>query len=88
MMYVTRRAFKSAGICYSPGDVIRNIAKVKHFKSKLSERKIVAVTEQNYDAMAAYFKQKFGVDIPNKLEQDTQRKGKIIRPAKVVAGKL
>lgn len=88
MMYVTRRPFKSAGIRYSPGDVITNIAKVKHFRSKLNERKIVAVTEQNFDAMATYFKQKFGVDIPNKLTQDTPHKVKIIRPAKVVAGKL
>ena len=60
MMYVVRRAFKSGGVCYSPGDVIEDIARVRRIKEKLSMRKIVIVTEQNFDEMNAYFTRKFG----------------------------
>lgn len=60
MMYVVRRAFKSGGVRYNPGDIIEDIARVRRIKEKLSMRKIVIVTEQNFDEMNAYFTKKFG----------------------------
>ena len=100
MMYVVRRAFKSAGVCYKPGDVIEDITRVKHFKSKLGFNKIVIVTEQNFEAMANFFKVKFGVDLPKidstEVSAESTRPAKVqaspakIKPqvAKVVAGKV
>ena len=103
MMYVVRRAFKSAGVCYNPGDVIEDITRVKRIKSKLGFNKIVIVTEQNFEAMAKFFKAKFGVDLPklNDANASTMpadgakpanvkaRPAKVqVQPAKVVAGKI
>ena len=104
MMYVVRRAFKSAGVCYKPGDVIDDITRVKRIKSKLGFNKIVIVTEQNFEAMAEFFKAKFGVDLPKFADADADagtaadaiktadvkaRPAKVqVQPAKVVAGKI
>lgn len=63
-MYVVRRPFKCFGKCFTPGDVVKDVTRVKGFKSKLVDRKIIEVTEQNYESMEVYFKQKFGVDLP------------------------
>lgn len=63
-MYVVRRPFKCFGKCFTTGDVIKDVTVVKGFKSKLVDRKIIEVTEQNYESMKVYFKQKFGVDLP------------------------
>lgn len=65
-MFVVRRAFKSAGVCYKPGDVIKDIARVKRIKDKLGMRKIIEVTDNNFDEMRDYFIKKFGVDIQDK----------------------
>lgn len=103
MMYVVRRAFKSAGVCYNPGDVIEDITRVKHIKSKLGFNKIVIVTEQNFETMANFFKTKFGVDLPKlnntgvraaptnsiKSAKVQVRPAKVkVQSAKVVAGKI
>ena len=103
MMYVVRRAFKSAGVCYNPGDVIKDITRVKRIKSKLGFNKIVIVTEQNFEAMANFFKAKFGVDLPKLDGTDAStastdsakpanaqaRPAKVqAQPAKIVAGKI
>lgn len=103
MMYVVRRAFKSAGVCYNPGDVIEDITRVKRIKSKLGFNKIVIVTEQNFEAMANFFRAKFGVDLPKLNGTDVStastggtkpadvqaRPAKVqVPPAKVVAGKI
>lgn len=63
-MYVVRRPFKCFGKCFTTGDVIKDVTVVKGFKSKLADRKIIEVTEQNYESMKVYFKQKFVVDLP------------------------
>lgn len=73
-MYVVQRSFKCFGKCFNPGDIIANVTEVKHFKEKLVDRKIIEVTEQNYDTMVAYFKQKFGVDISVKSTEVTDNK--------------
>jgi hypothetical protein len=71
MMYVVRRAFKSGGVCYNPGDIIEDIARVRRIKEKLSMRKIVIVTEQNFNDMNAYFTKKFNRSLDrNKLHVD------------------
>lgn len=63
-MYVVKRHFKSLGKVYTAGSVIAEPASVKHFKSKLASGKILCVTEQTYEAARAYFKDKYGVDLP------------------------
>ena len=62
MIYVTRRAFKSAGIYYAVGSVITDPTAVKMFKSKLKEKRILEVTDTNLAHFAEYLKVRMGVD--------------------------
>lgn len=62
-MFVVKRPFKNMGVVMEVGSVV-DPASTKLFKPKLHHGKIVEVTEQNYNEMKAYFKGKFGVDIP------------------------
>lgn len=80
-MYVVRRPFKCFGKCFIPGDIVTDVAEVKGFKSKLVDRKIIEVTEQNYESLKDYFKQKFGVDLPAN-ETATNTAKTVATPAK------
>lgn len=62
-MFVVKRPFKNMGVVMEVGSVV-DPTSTKLFKPKLHHGKIVEVTEQNYNEMKAYFKGKFGVDIP------------------------
>lgn len=70
-MFVVKRPFKNMGVVMEVGSVV-DPASTKLFKPKLHHGKIVEVTEQNYNEMKAYFKCKFGVDIPDMTSDDTQ----------------
>lgn len=63
-MLVVKRPFKSLGKYYAVGTVITDPTAIKRFNGKLAEGKIVNVTEQTYDSIAKYFKEKFFVDLP------------------------
>lgn len=80
-MYVVRRPFKCFGKCFITGDIVTDVAEVKGFKSKLVDRKIIEVTEQNYESLKGYFKQKFGVDLPAN-ETATNTAKTVATPAK------
>lgn len=69
-MFVVKRPFKNMGVVMEVGSVV-DPASTKLFKPKLHHGKIVEVTEQNYNEMKAYFKGKFGVDIPAMSSGDT-----------------
>lgn len=70
-MFVVKRPFKNMGVVMEVGSVV-DPASTKLFKPKLHHGKIVEVTEQNYNEMKAYFKSKFGVDIPDMTSDGTQ----------------
>lgn len=70
-MFVVKRPFKNMGVVMEVGSVV-DPASTKLFKPKLHHGKIVEVTEQNYNEMKAYFKSKFGVDIPDMTSNGTQ----------------
>lgn len=63
-MFVVRRPFKSIGKVYTAGSVITEPAEVKRFKGKVAEGKIIEVTEQTYDSVAKYFKEKYDIELP------------------------
>jgi predicted KAP-like P-loop ATPase len=47
------------------GSVITEPAAIKHFRSRLDDRKIIEVTEHNFDKYYQIFKDKFGIEIPS-----------------------
>ena len=61
-MYVVRRAFRNYNEMQVPGSVVEP-GTIKHFKSRLRERDIVEVSEQDFDKWNQYFLGKFGVPI-------------------------
>ena len=63
MMYVVKKPFKSMGKFYGIGSIIVDPTVIKRFKSKVNEGKIIVVTEDNLQTIAAYIKARSGVDI-------------------------
>ncbi|NLI59424.1 MAG: hypothetical protein GX387_13130 [Clostridium sp.] len=63
MMYVVKKPFKSMGKFYGVGSIIVDPTAIKRFKSKVNEGKVIVVTEDNLQSVAAYIKARSGVDI-------------------------
>lgn len=61
--FVVKKPFKSMGKFYGVGSIIEDPTAIKRFKSKVTEGKIIAVTEDNLPSVAAYIKARSGVDI-------------------------
>lgn len=67
-MYVVKRPFRNFGKTLVVGTIIEDPASIKRFKTRFAEGKIIEVTEANYKANAAYFKEKYGVVLPAEAE--------------------
>jgi len=63
MMYVVKKPFKSMGKFYGVGSIIEDPTAIKRFKSKVNEGKIIVVTKDNLQTVAAYIKARSNVDI-------------------------
>ena len=61
-MYVVRRAFRNLNKMMAPGSVVEP-GTIKWFKTRLKDRKIVEVTEHNFNQWHEYFAVKHGVNI-------------------------
>lgn len=61
--YVVKKPFKSLGKFYNVGSIIEDPTAIKRFKSKINEGKVIVVTEDNLQSIAAYIKARSGVDI-------------------------
>lgn len=68
-MYVVRRAFRNYGQTMLPGSVVEP-GNIKRFKTRLKDRFIVEVTEQDFSKWNAYFVDKVGtpIQVPDKVE--------------------
>jgi len=63
MMYVVKKPFKSMGKFYGVGSIIEDPTAIKRFKSKINEGKVIVVSKDNLQTVAAYIKAKSNVDI-------------------------
>ena len=63
MMYVVKKPFKSMGKFYGVGSIIEDPTAIKRFKSKINEGKVIVISEDNLQTVAAYIKAKSNVDI-------------------------
>jgi len=68
-IYVARRPFKSNGVFYEAGSIIKEPAEVKRLRGKLADRKIVRVTKDNYSAFASFMQDKRNVSIEEALKK-------------------
>ena len=63
MMYVVKKPFKSMGKFYGVVSIIEDPTAIKRFKSKVNEGKVIVVSEDNLQTVAAYIKARSNVDI-------------------------
>jgi len=63
MMYVVKKPFKSMGKFYGVGSIIEDPTAIKRFKSKVNEGKVIKVSDDNLQTVAAYIKARSNVDI-------------------------
>ena len=87
-MYVVRKPFRNFGIMLLPGSKVEP-GNIKRFKTRLKDRYIIAVTEDNIDNLDAYFKAKHGVSIKAHVEQpsttpDVPKPAEVSEPVKKV----
>lgn len=61
-MYVVTRTFRDSNGVFSVGSIVEP-TEIKTFKSRLQQRHIVDVNEQNIERWATFFKNRYGVDL-------------------------
>ena len=61
-LYIVKRSFKSNGKVYLLGSVITDPSGIHLFKTKIKDGKLIEVTEQNVESIAAYVLTRTGVD--------------------------
>lgn len=74
-MYVVRRPFRNLGVMLEPGSVVEP-ASIKRFKTRLKDRYIVEVTQDNFKSWQEYFKGRHKIDIKEpvvKQEPDAEQ---------------
>lgn len=82
-MFVVKKPFRNLGKVYTAGSVIAEPASIKRFKGKLAEGKIIEVTEQTYNSVAKYFKDKHGIIISALAKPEIEEPKMVEEPKKV-----
>jgi len=91
-MYVVRRPFRGPHGPMVVGSIVEP-TDLRDFNYRLREKHIVEITEQNYEKYKYFFKQRFGIDLPNikvnKVEKPTMDKqSNTAREAKATSTKV
>ena len=85
MMYVVKKPFKSMGKFYGVGSIIEDPTAIKRFKSKVNEGKVIKVSDDNLQTVAAYIKARSNVDILPKFTKTKPIDDKLPEEPKPVA---
>lgn len=80
-MYVVRRAFRNFGQMMTPGSIVEP-GVTKRFKSRLNDRYIVEVREQDFEKWQKYFKERVGVELKHPEPEKTAVPESAPEPAK------
>lgn len=67
-MYVVTRTFRDSNGVFSVGSVVEP-TEVKTFKSRLQQKHIVDVSERNIDKWVSFFRNRYGLDLSDKLKE-------------------
>ncbi|MBR6396336.1 MAG: hypothetical protein IKS09_05145 [Lachnospiraceae bacterium] len=67
-MYVVTRTFRDANGVFEVGSIV-DPTSVRTFKSRLQQRHITNVDEENVKEWAEYFKNRHGIDLSEKLAE-------------------
>ena len=91
-MYVVRRPFRGPHGPMVVGSIVEP-TDLRDFNYRLREKHIVEITEQNYEEYKYFFKQRFGIDLPNikvnKVEKPTiDKQSNIVNEAKATSKKV
>ena len=85
MMYVVKKPFKSMGKFYGVGSIIEDPTAIKRFKSKVNEGKVIKVSDDNLQTVAAYIKARSSVDILPRFTKAKPTETKLDQEPKPVA---
>ena len=80
-MYVVRRAFRNFGQMMTPGSIVEP-GVTKRFKSRLNDRHIVEVREQDFEKWQKYFKERVGVELKHPEPEKTAVSDGVPEPEK------
>jgi hypothetical protein len=83
MMYVVKKSFKSMGKFYGVGSIIEDPTAIKRFKSKVNEGKVIVVSDDNLQTVAAYIKARSNADILPKFAKTVPIDDKILDKSKL-----
>lgn len=67
-MYIVVRTFRDANGVFGVGSIV-DPTSVRTFRSRLQQRHIVDVQEDNVEEWARYFKNRHGIDLSEKLKE-------------------
>lgn len=67
-MYIVTRAFRDKNGVFGVGSVV-DPTTVRSFKSRLQQKHIVDVSELNLDKWLTFFKNRYGIDLSDKLKE-------------------
>lgn len=67
-MYIVTRTFRDANGVFEVGSIV-DPTSVRTFKSRLQQRHITNVDEENIKEWAEYFKNRHGIDLSEKLAE-------------------
>jgi hypothetical protein len=67
--YIARRPFKTVGKFFEVGSIIEDPTEIRLFKTKVSDKKIVRVTEDNLLSIAEYIASRTGVSPLEKYQK-------------------
>lgn len=67
-MYIVTRTFRDSNGVFSVGSVVEP-TEVKTFKSRLQQKHIVDVSERNIDKWVLFFRNRYGLDLSDKLKE-------------------
>lgn len=71
-MYIVTRTFRDSNGVFSVGSIVEP-TEVKTFKSRLQQRHIVDVNEQNISKWALFFKNRYNIDLATVLQDYLKR---------------
>jgi hypothetical protein len=83
-MFIVKHGFRNLGELLTAGSEIKDPAVIKHFRSRLGAQDIIVVNEQNYETCKAYFKTKWGKEIPSLEPAEPVKPEVVATPVKSV----
>ena len=82
-MYIVTRTFRDSKGMFTVGTIVEP-TDVKAFKSRLHQKHIVDVDEHNIDKWASFFKNRYGINLADKIEGYVEESEEAIEEEEII----